>query len=147
MNKLRNDSIMNLLTIAGAKLNEYMKTFTYHLLAHQPSHYFLAQIPKDDDDSFLFGSYSPSAASTGRARARPDTAPGSRRSVRFSDELGLGDEVTGIGARPATAPDAKTDSPTRRRRPMGEKADLGNLSLVNDSNIKQGTEIIPLTFL
>ncbi|XP_048575704.1 fas-binding factor 1 homolog isoform X2 [Nematostella vectensis] len=60
------------------------------------------------EESFQFGGYMPSAASTpGRARtgiSRPDTAPGSgRRSVRFADDLGLDDDILG-SSRPRTAP-------------------------------------------
>ena len=61
----------------------------------------------------------PSAASSGRSRsrgglARPDTAPSStKRSVRFSDDLGLDDELFG-GERPSTAPSQR--SPGRQTK-------------------------------
>lgn len=54
---------------------------------------------------------------SGRSRgglARPDTAPG-KRSVRFADDLGLGDDVAPASDRPATAPSDRENGGNRRR--------------------------------
>ncbi|XP_067043512.1 fas-binding factor 1-like isoform X1 [Acropora muricata] len=70
------------------------------------------------DESFQFGGYMPSAASSGPSHsrgglARPDTAPSSsRRTVRFSDELGLDDDLFGRD-RPSSAP---SDRLSRRQQ-------------------------------
>lgn len=64
----------------------------------------------------------PSAASSGPSPgrgglARPDTAPSSsRRTVRFSDELGLDDDLFGR-ERPSSAP---SDRLSRRQQRRGE---------------------------
>ena len=76
----------------------------------------------------------PSAASSGPSRsrgglARPDTAPSSsKRSVRFSDELGLDDELFG-NERPSTAPGERAD---RRQQRKEEKDDTNTGSLLED---------------
>lgn len=68
----------------------------------------------------------PSAASSGRSRnrgglARPDTAPSStKRSVRFSDDLGLDDELFG-GERPSTAPSQRSPGRQTKRDEKDEK--------------------------
>lgn len=68
----------------------------------------------------------PSAASSGRSRsrgglARPDTAPSStKRSVRFSDDLGLDDELFG-GERPSTAPSQRSPGRQTKRDENDEK--------------------------
>ena len=68
----------------------------------------------------------PSAASSGRSRnrgglARPDTAPSStKRSVRFSDDLGLDDELFG-GERPSTAPSQRSPGRHTKRDEKDEK--------------------------
>ena len=78
----------------------------------------------------MFGDYTPSAAtSTGHGRPRPDTAPGSRRTVRFADDLGLGDELFGAEERPATAPNMRNDGPQKRRRGMDESMNQGGASV------------------
>ena len=77
----------------------------------------------------------PSAASTNQSRsrgglARPDTAPSStKRSVRFSDDLGLGDELLG-SERPSTAPGERSG---RRQAKRGEKDDTINSSYLDDN--------------
>lgn len=69
----------------------------------------------------------PSAASSGRSRsrgglARPDTAPSStKRSVRFSDDLGLDDELFG-GERPSTAPSQRSPGRQTKRDEKDEKS-------------------------
>ena len=76
----------------------------------------------------------PSAASSGSSRnrgglARPDTAPSSsKRSVRFSDELGLDDELFG-NERPSTAPGERSG---RRQQRKEEKDDTNTGSLLED---------------
>nr|XP_058970698.1 fas-binding factor 1-like isoform X2 [Pocillopora verrucosa] len=78
------------------------------------------------EESFQFGGYMPSAASSGRSRsrgglARPDTAPSStKRSVRFSDDLGLDDELFG-GERPSTAPSQRSPGRQTKRDEKDEK--------------------------
>lgn len=68
----------------------------------------------------------PSAASSGRSHsrgglARPDTAPSStKRSVRFSDDLGLDDELFG-GERPSTAPSQRSPGRQTKRDEKDEK--------------------------
>lgn len=68
----------------------------------------------------------PSAASSGRSRsrgglARPVTAPSStKRSVRFSDDLGLDDELFG-GERPSTAPSQRSPGRQTKRDEKDEK--------------------------
>lgn len=68
----------------------------------------------------------PSAASSGRSRsrgglARPGTAPSStKRSVRFSDDLGLDDELFG-GERPSTAPSQRSPGRQTKRDEKDEK--------------------------
>lgn len=68
----------------------------------------------------------PSAASSGRSRSRgglvrPDTAPSStKRSVRFSDDLGLDDELFG-GERPSTAPSQRSPGRQTKRDEKDEK--------------------------
>lgn len=80
----------------------------------------------------------PSAASSGRSRsrgglARPDTAPSStKRSVRFSDDLGLDDELFG-GERPSTAPSQR--SPGRQTK-RDEKDEKGSGSYLDDKDQK-----------
>lgn len=77
----------------------------------------------------------PSAASSSQSRsrgglARPDTAPSStKRSVRFSDDLGLGDELFG-NERPSTAPDERSG---RRLAKRGEKDENINGSYLDDN--------------
>lgn len=77
----------------------------------------------------------PSAASSSQSRsrgglARPDTAPGStKRSVRFSDDLGLGDELLG-SERPSTAPGERS---RRRLAKRGEKDENINGSYLDDN--------------
>lgn len=69
----------------------------------------------------------PSAASSGRSRsrgglARPDTAPSStKRSVRFSDDLGLDDELFGR-ERPSTAPSQRSPGRQTKRDEKDEKS-------------------------
>lgn len=76
----------------------------------------------------------PSAASSGQSRsrgglARPDTAPSStKRSVRFSDELGLDDELFG-SERPSTAPSERSG---RRQQRRDEKDENINGSFLGD---------------
>lgn len=86
-----------------------------------------------NEESFHFGSYTPSAAAgSGRSRvgmARPDTAPG-KRSVRFADELGLGDDIAMSSDRPATAPSEREKGGNRRRG-----LDLGLSFGQNDENV------------
>jgi len=73
----------------------------------------------------------PSAASSSQSRsrgglARPDTAPSStKRSVRFSDDLGLGDELFG-SERPSTAPG-------KRQAKRGDKDENVNGSYLDDN--------------
>lgn len=73
----------------------------------------------------------PSAASSNQSRsrgglARPDTAPSStKRSVRFSDDLGLGDELFG-SERPSTAPG-------KRQAKRGDKDENINGSYLDDN--------------
>ena len=80
----------------------------------------------------------PSAASSGRSRsrgglARPDTAPSSaKRSVRFSDDPGLDDELFG-GERPSTAPSQR--SPGRQTK-RDEKDEKGSGSYLDDKDQK-----------
>ena len=80
----------------------------------------------------------PSAASSNQSRsrgglARPDTAPGStKRSVRFSDELGLDDDLLG-SERPSTAPSERS-SRRQQRRDEGD---------VNISGSSQGDDKKP----
>lgn len=80
----------------------------------------------------------PSAASSGRSRsrgglARPDTAPSStKRSVRFSDDLGLDDELFGR-ERPSTAPSQR--SPGRQTK-RDEKDEKGSGSYLDDKDQK-----------
>ena len=77
----------------------------------------------------------PSAASSSQSRsrgglARPDTAPSStKRSVRFSDNLGLGDELFG-SERPSTAPGERSG---RRQAKRGEKDENINGSYLDDN--------------
>ena len=77
----------------------------------------------------------PSAASSGQSRsqgglARPDTAPSAtKRSVRFSDDLGLGDELFG-SERPSTAPGERSG---RRQPKREEKDDNINGSYLDDN--------------
>ena len=76
----------------------------------------------------------PSAASSGSSRSRggltrPDTAPSSsKRSVRFSDELGLNDELFG-NERPSTAPGERAD---RRQQRKEVKDDTNTGSVLED---------------
>jgi len=78
----------------------------------------------------------PSAASSSQSRsrgglARPDTAPSStKRSVRFSDDLGLGDELFG-SERPSTAPGERSG---RRQGKRGDKEENINGSYLDDNN-------------
>ena len=87
------------------------------------------------EESFQFGGYMPSAASSSQSRsrgglARPDTAPSStKRSVRFSDDLGLGDELFG-SERPSTAPDERSG---RRQATRGGKDENINGSYLDDN--------------
>lgn len=82
----------------------------------------------------------PSAASSSQSRsrgglARPDTAPSStKRSVRFSDDLGLGDELFG-SERPSTAPDERSG---RRQAKREGKDENINGSYLDDN--KKPTE-------
>ena len=75
----------------------------------------------------------PSAAASGQSRsrgglARPDTAPGStKRSVRFSDDLGLDDELFG-SERPSTAPNERG----RRQQRKEERDDNNSGSVLED---------------
>lgn len=86
---------------------------------------FLAVSSPTSEESFQFGGYMPSAASSSQSRsrgglARPDTAPGStKRSVRFSDELGLDDDLLG-SERPSSAPNERS-SRRQQRRDEGDK--------------------------
>ena len=81
----------------------------------------------------------PSAAASSQSRgrgglARPDTAPSStKRSVRFSDDLGLGDELFG-SERPSTAPSER--SPRRQSR-REEKDENINGSYLDDNRKQQ----------
>ena len=90
----------------------------------------------------------PSAASSGRSRsrgglARPDTAPSStKRSVRFSDDLGLDDELFG-GERPSTAPSQRSPGRQTKRDEKDEKSsgsylDDKDQKLKGDSNPTKG---------
>ena len=93
------------------------------------------------EDSFQFGGYSPSAAASGQSRsrvglARPDTAPGStKRSVRFSDELGLDDGLLG-SERPSTAPSERSNRRQQRRDDVD--ADAGGSFLGDDKKPPSG---------
>lgn len=77
----------------------------------------------------------PSAASSSQSRsrgglARPDTAPSStKRSVRFSDDLGLGDEFFG-SKRPSTAPGERSGRRQAKREDTDENI---NGSYLDDS--------------
>ena len=77
----------------------------------------------------------PSAASSSQSRsrgglARPDTAPSStKRSVRFSDDLGLGDELFG-SERPSTAPGERSG---RKQAKRGEKDENISGSYLDDN--------------
>ena len=90
----------------------------------------------------------PSAASSGRSRSRgglvrPDTAPSStKRSVRFSDDLGLDDELFG-GERPSTAPSQRSPGrPTKRdekdEKVSGSYLDDKDQKPKGDSNTTKG---------
>ena len=87
------------------------------------------------EESFQFGGYMPSAASSSQSRsrgglARPDTAPSStKRSVRFSDDLGLGDELFG-SERPSTAPGERSG---RRQAKRGGKDENSDGSYLDDN--------------
>lgn len=89
-------------------------------LAINLRYFFLVVSSPTSEDSFQFGGYTPSAAASGQSRsrgglARPDTAPGStKRSVRFSDELGLDDELF-ESDRPSTAPSERSSRRQQRR--------------------------------
>ena len=96
----------------------------------------------------------PSAAASGPSRsrgglARPDTAPGStKRSVRFSDDLGLDDEVSG-SERPSTAPSERSGRRQQRRDERDDNIDgsfldgdkkppVGNKSTRREAKINGG---------
>ena len=87
----------------------------------------------------------PSAASSGRSRsrgglARPDTAPSStKRSVRFSDDLGLDDELFG-GERPSTAPSQRSPGRQTKRdeKVSGSYLDDKDQKPKGDSNPTKG---------
>ena len=88
--------------------------------------FFVTVSSPTSEESFQFGGYMPSAASSSQSRSRgglvrPDTAPSStKRSVRFSDDLGLGDELF-RSERPSTAPGERSG----RRQPKREDKDDG----------------------
>ena len=77
----------------------------------------------------------PSATSSSQSRsrgglARPDTAPSStKRSVRFSDDLGVDDELFG-SERPSTAPGERSG---RRQAKRGEKDENIHGSYLDDN--------------
>ncbi|XP_031567504.1 fas-binding factor 1 homolog [Actinia tenebrosa] len=90
---------------------------------------------KEEEESFQFGSYTPSAAiGPGGPGSRPDTAPG-RRSVRFADELGLDDDLLGGASRPSTAPPERKQA-TQGKGRRGMK-DSGGSSFDEDSTQKE----------
>ena len=99
------------------------------------------------EESFQFGGYMPSAAASGQSRsrgglARPDTAPSStKRSVRFSDDLGLDDELFG-SERPSTAPSQRS---ARRQTKREEKDESFNGSYLDDRNKKPQEDSKPTT--
>ncbi|XP_068761352.1 fas-binding factor 1 homolog [Montipora capricornis] len=98
------------------------------------------------EESFQFGGYMPSAASSGPSHsrgglARPDTAPSStKRTVRFSDELGLDDDLFG-NERPSSAPSERAS----KRKPKRDELDanksgkppLGSASTRKSGDVKQ----------
>ena len=96
------------------------------------------------EDSFQFGGYMPSAASSGRSRgrgglARPDTAPSStKRSVRFSDDLGLDDELFG-SERPSTAPSQRSPRKQTKREDRDENIN-GSYSDDRDQKPKEDSK-------
>ena len=60
------------------------------------------------EETFQFGGYMPSAAAGTGRRSRSNRPESSqefgRRSVKFSDDLGLDDDAFGVKKRPSTAP-------------------------------------------